>query len=243
MSDAVWAVVPAGGTGARFSPDSRYDKLLTPLGGVPVLMRTVQALMAARLVSGVVVAVNPDKIDAYRQALAMQPLEKPLLWTTGGATRRESVMRGLEALPDSVGVVVIHDAARPLVMPDLVDAAIAALLAGDVSGVVVALPVRDTLKRVDAVGCIVETVDRQALWQAQTPQVIWRDKLVLAHRAVPLDAPVTDDVQLLELAGLGPVQVVQGNAGNLKITLPGDLALAENILANVIGAGQNPSLI
>lgn len=224
-----WAVVAAGGSGQRFSGASDpADKLFALLGGEPVLQRTLSALLAARRVAGVVMAVRADCHAAVAALVDALASDKPVCLTQGGATRRASVWHALQAVPPEVSRVAIHDAARPLIDPALIDAAIVALDDGQMLGAVVALPVCDTLKQVcAATGTVQATVDRATLWQAQTPQVFDREALWVAHQRVAIDEAVTDDAQLLERAGLGPVRVLLGEARNLKITTRADLALAQ----------------
>ena len=226
-----WAVLPAGGSSNRFS-DTHKDKLLETLDGVPVLLRTVKSLMAAQGVDAVVVAASVSQLPVYRQLFEDAKLPKPYELVEGGATRRESVYNALKTLPLEASLVAVHDAARPLIAPELVDSAISFLEKDSALGVMVALPVHDTVKRVDHTGTVLETLDRSVLWRAQTPQVFWTEILLKAHRKASPEAPVTDDVQLLELCGLSPVKIIQGSAENIKITLPCDLEMAESLLAS-----------
>ena len=141
----------------------------------------------------------------------------------GGERRRDSVRAGLEALPANASHVLVHDAARPLASADLVRRVIDRLLAGGVDAVVPVVPVRDTLKRVGD-GWVVETIARRGLAAAQTPQGFKVAVLRAAHEAGEGDAG--DDAVLVEMMG-GSVAAVEGEASNLKVTFPGDLALAE----------------
>jgi 2-C-methyl-D-erythritol 4-phosphate cytidylyltransferase len=142
----------------------------------------------------------------------------------GGPRRRDSVRAGLEALPPDASHVLVHDAARPLASPDLVRRVIDRLLSGGVDAVVPVVPVRDTLKRVGD-GWVVETVDRRGLAGAQTPQGFRVAALRAAHAANG-DDDAGDDALLVERL-LGSVATVEGEEANLKVTYPGDLALAE----------------
>ena len=228
----VWAVVPAGGVGRRFvaAEKGEADKLMVSLAGLPVLVRTIQALMAAKNIDGVMIAAHKDHQPKYEALLTDYTFSRPFLFTEGGDTRRDSVMNGVKALPEDVGVVVVHDAARPLIEPDIIDGAIEKVLTGSCSGVVVSVPIWDTVKRSSSNGAIEETVNRDCLWRAQTPQVFNKMDLVKAHQAVAADTHVTDDAQLLELAGMGKVAVFEGSESNIKITVADDLLLAERIL-------------
>jgi 2-C-methyl-D-erythritol 4-phosphate cytidylyltransferase len=153
----------------------------------------------------------------------------------GGETRQDSVRMALAALPDDVGVVLVHDAARPLVPSELVDAVAGAVLAG-APAVVPCLPLADTVKRADAGGRVVETLRRDELRAIQTPQGFAREVLLQAHDLQVEAAAVTDDAGLVELLGL-PVLLVAGHDEAFKVTRPLDLVLAEAVLARRRAAG------
>ncbi|HEY9685750.1 MAG TPA: 2-C-methyl-D-erythritol 4-phosphate cytidylyltransferase [Coleofasciculaceae cyanobacterium] len=226
----VWAVVPAGGSGTRYSGSE--DKLLVEIAGEPVLVRTLRALFSAPSIAGIVLVSAVEKQTCYQALIERYLGSVNLRFATGGRDRRESVLNGLLALPDTVEVVAIHDAARPLVQPAVIDQAVSVVVSGQ-AGAVVAVPVVDTLKQAEIGSMnICCTVDRAQLWRAQTPQVFRREVILRAHRAIALETPVTDDAQLMELAGLGPVVLVPGDEHNLKITTPADVALAEAFLAS-----------
>ncbi len=228
-SAATWAVVPAGGTGSRFS--SIKDKLLAPLQGRPVLIHTLQALLNAPSVQGVVLVSSPQNQPAYRQLVETYLPDAPAQHAIGGATRRASVYNGLLALPKEAGIALIHDAARPLIDPELVENAIQTIHLTENAGAIVAAPIHDTVKQVKTSSLHVEhTLDRGLLWRVQTPQVFRLDVLLAAHRQVGPEIPVTDDAQLLELCGIGPVRIIPGDERNLKITTATDLILAEAFL-------------
>lgn len=223
-----WAVVPAGGSGSRFS--ATEDKLLTSLAGQPVLVRTIAALSRCAEIHGIVVTASASNLNTYKNLLEGQFSGLRLVFALGGDSRRASVLQGLVSLPDGVDVVVIHDAARPLIRPELVRQAIHALRDG-ANGSIVAIPFVDTVKQVDLETLTIrQTLDRTTLWRAQTPQAFRLPVLLAAHLQTPPDVVVTDDAQLLELAGLGPVRVIPGVESNLKITCREDLPLAESFL-------------
>lgn len=230
-SPVCWAVVPAGGSGSRFS--ASQDKLLTPLRGQPVLVHTIAALLACPEIAGLVLVASEQNLPIYQKLLTEHFPDARLCFTVGGRTRRASVYQGLLALPVGVDVVAVHDAARPLIQPAIVSSAIAAVLNGSV-GSVVAQPVVDTVKQVDPKTLqVLATMDRTTLWRAQTPQVFKYQDLMTANRLVAPEIDVTDDAQLLELAGLGPLSIISGSVSNLKITGPDDIPLAESFLHRV----------
>jgi len=221
-----WAVVAAGGTGQRFSADN-HNKLLVPLNGQPVLACTVSRLSQAACIDGFVVVSHPRHRQVYESVLATLTIRQPIHWATGGDSRRASVFNGLETLPSSVDWVAIHDAARPLVDPKQVDTLFDTVTANHWQGGLLALPVVDTLKAVSDAKIVTHTIDRERCWLAQTPQLFAVKALKAAHQSVSMEIPVTDDVQLMEDAGLGPVGIVPGNPQNLKITTNEDWALAQ----------------
>jgi 2-C-methyl-D-erythritol 4-phosphate cytidylyltransferase len=229
----VAAVVPAAGRGERLGPG--LPKALRELSGVPMLVHAVRALSQARRVSLVVVAAPPDDV-AEVQALLDVHLTGPaeLLVVPGGETRQDSVRMALDALPDDVSVVLVHDAARPLVPSELVDAVAAAVCAGS-PAVVPCLPLADTVKRADAAGRVVETLRRDELRAIQTPQGFQREVLVRAH-AAPFGGLVTDDAGMVEALGV-PVLLIAGDDEAFKVTRPMDLVLAEAVLARRRAAG------
>lgn len=151
-------------------------------------------------------------------------LGEPFTITSGGPTRQASVARGL-ALVDGDRVIV-HDGARPFVTPDLVRRVLAGL--HEVDGAVTAIPLDDTVKRVDG-DRVLHTVDRTQLWRVQTPQAFWTDKLRMVHRRAEADGiEATDDAALIETFG-GTVRVIEGSRTNIKVTHPEDLAMAEQL--------------
>lgn len=219
------AIVPAAGRGERLGPG--VAKALRTLGGVPILVHAVRALAAARSIDLVVVAAPEDSVDDVRVMLADISTEAEIVIVAGGETRQDSVARALLALPQDVEVVLVHDAARPLVPPDVVDRVASAVLGGS-DAVIPALPIVDTVKEVDDEGFVVRTLDRSVLQAVQTPQGFRRSALQLAHARSDGD-DVTDDAGLVERMAI-PVHVVAGHEEAFKITRPMDLVLAEAIL-------------
>ncbi|MFI5377109.1 MAG: 2-C-methyl-D-erythritol 4-phosphate cytidylyltransferase [Candidatus Rokuibacteriota bacterium] len=215
-----YAIVPAGGHGARMG--SRRPKQYLRLGRAPILVATLRALGRARSLAGIVVAVPAAHVSATRRLLTRARVPKILDVVAGGADRQESVWRGLQRVPEDARFVVVHDAVRPFVTPDLIERVRAAAAVGAAT---CGLPVRDTVKRVTD-GVVAATVPRQGLWLTQTPQAFARDLLWEAHDKARRDGFAgTDDAVLVERLGM-PVAMVPGLAQNLKITTPEDLRTA-----------------
>lgn len=217
MSLNVGVVVPAAGAGTRLGPGT--PKALRLLAGEPLLVHAVRRLRACPSVGAVVVAAPPAAVDEV-QALLDGAIVVP-----GGDARQDSVRAGLEALPSDIDLVLVHDAARALVPVAVVEAVIAALVAG-AQAVVPVLPVVDTVKRVDG-DVVVETVERADLRVIQTPQGFRRSVLERAHAS---GLPVTDDASMVEALGVR-VHVVDGSPEAFKVTTPFDLLVAEAVLA------------
>jgi 2-C-methyl-D-erythritol 4-phosphate cytidylyltransferase/2-C-methyl-D-erythritol 2,4-cyclodiphosphate synthase len=220
----VGALVPAAGRGERLGVGTA--KALHPVAGRPMLVRAVRTL-ASGPVDVVVVAAPEGLVEEVRAALADEHPGAELAVVEGGGTRTASVRRALAALPASVEVVLVHDAARPLVPPSLVDAVVRAVTEG-ADAVVPGLPVVDTVKEVDEHEVVLATVDRSTLRAVQTPQGFRRAVLERAYDEAG-DAETTDDAGLVERAG-GRVVVVPGSEEAFKVTRPLDLALAEAVL-------------
>lgn len=224
----IWAVVPAAGRGTRFG--SETPKQYLQVAGQPLIAYTLAALLAHPVVEGVMVAVSENDADWPGWTTFA---DKPVLTCTGGATRAQSVLAALQALPESVrgdDFVLVHDAARPnLGLDDLQQ-----LLErgrNDPVGAILAAPVRDTLKRAGDDGGIDATEPRQRLWRALTPQLFRRMQLVRAlEEAGKSGVDVTDDSMAMELQGSRPL-LIEGNEDNFKITTPADLARFEFILS------------
>jgi 2-C-methyl-D-erythritol 4-phosphate cytidylyltransferase len=224
----VWAVVPAAGAGRRFGGD--VAKQYIELDGEPILAHALRALFAHPAVEGAVVALAAD--DAAWPGWH-EFLGKPVIACTGGATRAESVLAGLDALPESVRAddfVLVHDAARPNLHVGDLDALLERGRADPV-GAILAAPVRDTLKRAGDDGGIDRTEPRERLWRALTPQLFRRLQLVRALEAALAEGiETTDESMAMERLGLRPL-LVEGREDNLKVTTPADLALLRALRA------------
>jgi 2-C-methyl-D-erythritol 4-phosphate cytidylyltransferase len=222
----VGVVIVAGGSGTRVGGDEL--KQFRWVAGKPMLLHSVQTFMAHPEV-GMVVVVLPQRYAGDPPPWLFQCDVDRLLVSIGGRTRSESVANGLDDLPDESAVVLVHDAARPLVGMATIERVIAAARAG--SGAVAALPVVDTLKQVHEDGAIETTVSRDRLWRAQTPQGFPRRMLVDAHRRARAERiAATDDAALCERLGL-EVRVVRGSERALKVTDESDFARVEALFA------------
>jgi len=213
------ALIVAAGKGVRAG--GVLPKQYAMLGGRAIVAHSVDALLRHPGVESVHVVIGEGQEDLLAAALGDRVLPAPVI---GGATRRESVLAGLEAIHAAGGAarVLIHDAARPLLPAAVIDRLLAAL--DDADGAIPALPVADTLARGgDALG---DTVARDGLVRVQTPQAFRFDAILAAHRAWPVEAEATDDAQMLRAAGLG-VAIVAGDPALEKITTPEDFAGAE----------------
>lgn len=226
------AILTAAGSGTRLGHP--LPKALVPLAGVPLVVRAAHALTSSGVVRRIVVTAPPDAVADVLAALGEAP---GLEVVAGGSTRQASVAAGLARLADEPGdtVVLVHDAARPLV-PVRVVRRVAGAVAMGHAAVVPVLPVADTIKRVGTDGAVAETLDRRELRAVQTPQGFTLDALraahdAAAHRAHDEALAATDDAGLVEAAG-GPVWVVEGHEDAMKITTPRDLAVASALVGS-----------
>jgi 2-C-methyl-D-erythritol 4-phosphate cytidylyltransferase len=212
------AVIVAAGRSERMGD---LDKMLAALAGRPLVAHAIAAFAAHPEVEEVIVVASEANRDAVEALVSdVAPGGRVVL---GGARRRDSVFAGLGATV--ADYVLVHDGARPIVTAELIAAALAG--ARETGAALCAVPVSDTVKRVEDDGLVRGTISREGLWLAQTPQAFQTDLLRRAHAATDIDA--TDDAALVELLG-EPVRVVMGSAHNIKVTTPGDLALAEALL-------------
>jgi 2-C-methyl-D-erythritol 4-phosphate cytidylyltransferase len=217
----VAVLVPAAGAGLRLGPGG--PKALRLLAGEPLLVHTIRRVASAASVRQIVVAAPAADVPAVRALLASIA---PVTVVAGGAERQESVSIALAQVPAEVDIVLVHDAARALTPPELIEAVAAAVRAG-APAVIPVLPVVDTIKEVGPDEIVLGTVDRASLRSVQTPQGFRYRVLAAAHAAAT--DPLTDDAGLVEKAGL-PVTCVPGSELALKITRPLDLVLAEALL-------------
>jgi 2-C-methyl-D-erythritol 4-phosphate cytidylyltransferase len=220
---ATWALIVAAGAGERLGIDR--PKAFATLGGRPLLAESIDRLDGCPWVDAIVIAAPPGWEEPVILLAEEIAASKVFSCVTGGATRAESVRAALAEVPDEAVVVVVHDAARPLVDDAVVERVLGPLAEG-FDGAVPGLPVADTVKRVDG-RVVVETIDRASLVVAQTPQAFLVEPLRRAYAGDLTGA--TDCASLVERAG-GRVAVVDGDPRLLKVTTPADLALVESWL-------------
>ena len=221
MSVAV--VVPAAGAGARMGG---VAKAFLPLAGEPVLLHALRPFLAHPDVTRIVIALPAG--DLREPPAWLIGLDARIRLVPGGRERGDSVRAALDCIEGAVDVVLIHDAARPLVTTAVIERAIAAARAGH--SAVVGVPVTDTIQEVDERGVVIALPDRRRLRAAQTPQAFPREVIVEAYRRAAVDGVhATDDASLVARYG-GRVLAIEGEPENLKVTTPADVAIAELLL-------------
>lgn len=222
----VAVILPAAGRSSRFS--GKEKKVFANLDGRAVWLRAAEAFVNRNDVVQTILVVAPEDQETLKSKFGAHLGLLGVEVVAGGRERFESVGNALAKVRPDAELVAIHDAARPCVTAKMIDDVFAA--AAKTGAALLAVPVSDTVKRGDPAGRVEATVPRQNLWLAQTPQVFRRDWLAEAHaRRGSLGQDVTDDAQLIEACGHA-VYLVAGNASNLKITTPDDIALAAAVL-------------
>ena len=220
----VTAIVVAAGNSTRMGG---VNKQLLTLGGVPVVVRTLQAFSACPLVREIVVAAREEDIVEMFSLVKEYKIEKVTDIVRGGSTRQESVFSAIHRASPFAEYFAIHDGARPLVSQDVISDTVEKAFA--VGAAATGVRVKDTIKVVSESGEIVDTPDRASLWAVHTPQVFERNLYLHAADSVENSAEFTDDCKLMEAAGF-PVYMVEGSYENIKITTPEDILLAEGLL-------------
>jgi 2-C-methyl-D-erythritol 4-phosphate cytidylyltransferase len=223
----VWVIVAAAGDSRRMGLPDGESKQFLLLGGEPVISHSVRRLFEMPEVAGLVVVLHPSHTVRFAKELLGFDESKPLLVAEGGRARTDSVRAGLAEVPSDVGVIAVHDGARPLFSHRVFERCLAAV--GDADGAVPGVEVSDTLKQTGATAAVERTVDRSGLWAVQTPQVFRAGPLRDVYGRDDLSA-ATDDAALLERAGY-KVVVVPSTPANVKITTPADLPLAGAVLS------------
>jgi 2-C-methyl-D-erythritol 4-phosphate cytidylyltransferase len=205
-------------------------KQFLDLGGRPLLAVTLESFQQSPAIGRIILIVPREEVDFCRRAVVRTyGLEKVETVVAGGSHRQESVRIGIECVGDGWDLVLIHDAARPMVSVELIERVVAA--AGEHRAVTTGLPARDTIKEVDGHNVITKTCDRQKLWLIQTPQIFRYQDIVNAHSLALCQGweDATDDACLVERMGI-PVKVIEGSEENIKVTTPFDIALARFLL-------------
>jgi len=221
------ALIVAAGKGTRMGKEG--GKQFLPLAGKPVLAHTLISFQQASSIDAIVVVVAEENFEKCLSVIDKHDVMKVDRVVIGGDERQDSVYNGLQAAMEfgQINLMAIHDGARPLIKPELIDEAVAVL--DDCDGAVVGIPAKDTIKLVHE-GYIIETLNRASTWQIQTPQVFRFETLLYAHERAKSEGYYgTDDAVLVERNG-GRIKVVLGSDENIKITTPSDLAIAEAIL-------------
>jgi len=234
VSKSVVAVVPAAGQGTRMGGAARKQYLT--LGGAPLLVLSLKVLQQIESIREIILSVpENDREYCWHEIVSPFGLRKVTQVVAGGQRRQDSVFNGLLAISDPPDMVLVHDGVRPFIDDGLVERVIAC--AEQTGAAVTAMPIHDTVKRVDVHKVIQETLKREELWHIQTPQVFRYDWLLEAyHQAQQENWHVTDDARLIERIGYS-VSVVEGSCFNIKITRPDDLILGEALLTKI---RQNP---
>lgn len=220
-------IIPAAGSGSRMG--AATPKPFLELGNKPILWHTLTAFCAVNEVVQIIVPTSEDRMISVEKIFDSIDRDDVLLQTVkGGKERQFSIQNALDLVLDDVELVAVHDAVRPFISSNLITKT--AKAAKKHGGAIVAVPAKDTIKKVDSEQIILETPDRQFLWQAQTPQIFQKNLLIDAYNsAIESKFLGTDDSSLVERIG-GKVIMVEGDRENLKITYPVDLQIAELIL-------------
>ena len=218
------AVVVAAGSSTRMG----RDKIMLELADIPVIVHTLRALEECQSIHEIIVVTREDLLVPVSKLCADYVLTKVRKVVVGGATRAQSVYKGIQEVSEQAKLIAIQDGARPLVSQDVLQEVIQA--AGKCGAAAPAIPVKDTIKQAEN-GVVTETPDRSKLFAVQTPQVFEADLIRAAlFKAVEDNLPITDDCSAVELLGM-KVTLTQGADDNIKITTPADLVLAEALLA------------
>mgnify|MGYP001299844092 CR=1 FL=1 len=217
-------VIPAAGQGKRMK--AKKNKLLMELRGLPVIIHTLKVFESDPWCEGIILVAKQQEKDIFLTLVKQYGITKVQSITTGGRERQHSVQKGLKMLKNC-NVVLVHDGARPFITIKVIHKLVDQLT--EFPAAIAAVPVKDTIKKGTG-GLVTETIDRSSLWSVQTPQAFRVPVLLKAHDAAERDSFLgTDDSSLVERLGF-PVQIVEGDYDNIKLTTPEDLLFAEAIL-------------
>ena len=223
------AIITTAGQGKRMGGDK--PKQYLDIAGRPIIVHTLERFAEVQRLGHLIVVVPPADANSFKNDI-LERYGFPGHWrvVAGGAARQDSVMNGLTALPDDVDVILVHDGVRPFIDPEIIEKSIDA--AAEFGACVVAMPLKETIKRVGDENTVSETIDRRVLWGAQTPQTFKASLLREAYESAFRDKVVgTDEAMLVERIG-HKVKVIKGDYRNIKITTTDDLVLAEAIAAH-----------
>ena len=221
------AIVPAGGSGKRMG--GGIPKQYLPLGGIPVLVRSLQAFQSAQAVDEIFLVVPEGDIpEVQKTVVGRYRLSKVSQVVAGGARRQDSVKNALVHLREEHGIVLVHDGVRPFVSGGLIQRVIDAAIAEGAAAL--GVPVKDSVKEANAAGWVIRTVSREGLWLTQTPQAFRKTLILAAYERAAADGFCgTDDASLVERMG-APVRMIPGDCHNIKVTTPEDLVMGEALL-------------
>jgi len=228
-SHRVTAVIPTAGSGMRMG--LKEAKQYLEIGGKPLLVHTLRTFQECHLVDSIIVVVPEKDVDyCIHQMVPRYQLSKVYKVIGGGERRQDSVRNGIEAVADSCKWVLIHDGVRPFVSIELIEKVIKA--ARRYRAVITGLPVTETIKRADSKANVLKTIERNALWHIQTPQIFTREDIHLAHQEALKRGwtEATDDASLVEKMGIS-AKIIEGEERNIKITTPHDLQVARFLLS------------
>ncbi len=227
------AIVLAGGVGKRMGSSTNKQFLL--LDNKPIIVHTLQVFQECRPVDGIYLVVNHKDLPVIQEEILEQyHFNKILKLVIGGRLRQDSVRNGLEAIDEACDIVTIHDAARPFVSPSFVEKSIFLMEMFD--AIIPAIPARDTIKAISKEGFVMKTLERDTLWQIQTPQTFKYDLIVKAYReGMAKKLCGYDDSTFIEYLGK-KVKVMEGSPYNIKITTPEDLVIAKGLLTQLKGS-------
>lgn len=228
------AIVLAAGSGTRMK--AGQNKLFLTLQGRPVLEHTVCAFQESPQIDLIVIVAKESELEQVRKMVPQERFDKILCYTVGGAERQDSVLCGLRTLPSECSRVLIHDGARPFVTDKLIADLLEAL--SEKNGTIAGVPAKDTIKRVNEDGIVLETPARRELWNVQTPQCFYTKPILQCYEQAELEEyRGTDDASLAEHYGM-EVKIVPAYYENIKLTTPEDLDVAEVFLKRLAIAGK-----
>ncbi len=235
---AIGAIIVAAGIGRRFGSP---NKVFTYLAGKPILIHALEPFEGLDEIDGIWIATRKEMFIETERYIREFKISKVKGLIEGGIERQDSVYNALRAVPNSVDIVLIHDAARPLLSYSLIKRVLEALK-GDVEGVVPGVSLADTIKWISKKDIIGGTLNRDILRAIQTPQAFWKDKLLIAYERAYMEGFYgTDDASLIERYG-GSVRIVEGEDKNIKITTPNDLRKAENLIKEQLESFYSPKI-